>query len=50
MGAAFAGTRPHAPKFDGCNMYRIDYSCSNIGIVRQPKKIRCVRRADEKTK
>ena len=27
-----------------------DYSCSNIGIACQPKKVRCVRRADEKTK
>jgi len=26
------------------------YSCSNIGIACQPKKVRCVRRADEKTK
>ena len=27
-----------------------DYSCYNIGIACQPKKVRCVRRADEKTK
>jgi hypothetical protein len=27
-----------------------DYSCSNIGIACQPKEVRCMRRADEKTK
>jgi hypothetical protein len=29
---------------------RGDYSCSNIGIACQPKEVRCMRRADEKTK
>jgi hypothetical protein len=27
-----------------------DYSCSHIGIACQPKEVRCMRRADEKTK
>jgi hypothetical protein len=27
-----------------------DYSCSNIGIACQPKEVRCIRHADEKTK
>ena len=27
-----------------------NFSCSNIGIACQPKDVKCVRRADEKTK